>query len=63
MPVFWVRREYPNGGHKRVGERGCNKDNYLILYPLILSFSLMEKGRSVCMVVADIYWTAVAQTR
>jgi hypothetical protein len=32
MPVFWVHRE-------RVGERGWNNGNYLILYPLILSFS------------------------
>jgi hypothetical protein len=38
MPVFWVHRE-------RVGERGYNKVNYLILYPLILSFSLRDDCR------------------
>ena len=39
---------------ERVGERGQNKCNCLIQYPLILSFSLREKGRSVCIVATAI---------
>ena len=32
---------------ERVGVRGSNQANYLIFYPLILSFSRREKGRNV----------------
>ncbi len=36
---------------ERVGVRGPNRTNYLIFYPLILSFSRREKGRNVYTVV------------
>jgi hypothetical protein len=36
---------------KKVGERGFNKNNCLMLYPLILSFSRREKERSLCVLV------------
>ena len=32
---------------ERVGVRGSNQSNHLIFYPLILSFSRREKGRTV----------------
>jgi hypothetical protein len=40
---------------ERVGVRGSNKGNWLISYPLILSFSLREKGRSVLSAAIDFH--------
>jgi hypothetical protein len=47
--------ESPLSLRERVRERGSNKEKVIILYPLILSFSRREKGRSVCTVVTGIH--------
>jgi hypothetical protein len=37
----------------RVGERGSNKSKYLIIYPLSLTLSRRERGRSVYIMVIE----------